>query len=431
MRYVLLVLVFIAGSLTGAVTARADEFTPESDVNDYIASAERNNPALEAAFLQWKAAAERTAQADALPNPKLTYSYYIEHVETRVGPQEQKFGFSQAFPWFGILGLKSEAASDRALAARYEFEKERLNLRREVSTAFHDYFYLGQSIRVTRENLNLLRQLEGVAQSVHSSGGPLSSVLRLQVEIAKLEERLASLADMRNPLAAHLNSVLNREIDAPLPWPAEPDRTDIQLDENEAMQQLEQANPELLRLDALISSAEKDSSIAHKESLPSFSLGVEYISTGDALMAGTPDSGKDPVIAMATLDIPLWRGKYRAAVREADYRREAQEMTRESREQQIRAQLTSAFFSYRDAGRKIELFGNTLVTQARQAMELAEESYRTGKADLQGLIDAQRQLLEFELMYARAQADKAVAAARIRELIGFEKPTGTGGTINE
>jgi hypothetical protein len=54
-------------------------------------------------FETWKAAIEQVPQARALPDPKFTYGYFIREVETRVGPQQQKFEIMQIFPWFGTI----------------------------------------------------------------------------------------------------------------------------------------------------------------------------------------------------------------------------------------------------------------------------------------------------------------------------------------
>ena len=81
---------------------QSDPNNPVS-LQDYLRYAALNNAGLKAAFEQWKAAMEQIPQAKSLPDPKFTYGYFIEEVETRVGPQRQKFGIMQVFPWFGKI----------------------------------------------------------------------------------------------------------------------------------------------------------------------------------------------------------------------------------------------------------------------------------------------------------------------------------------
>ncbi|MHC4153562.1 MAG: TolC family protein, partial [Planctomycetota bacterium] len=72
-------------------------------LQDYLRLAALNNAGLKAAFEEWKAALEQVPQARSLPDPRFTYGYYIREVETRVGPQQNRLGIMQVFPWFGEI----------------------------------------------------------------------------------------------------------------------------------------------------------------------------------------------------------------------------------------------------------------------------------------------------------------------------------------
>ena len=108
------------------------ELTGESGLGDYLAYAALNNPGLEAAFYDWKAALERVPQAESLPDPRFTYRYFIREVETRVGAQRQGFSLSQTFPWFGKLALRGGAAAEAARAEQQRFQAAKLKLFQQV-----------------------------------------------------------------------------------------------------------------------------------------------------------------------------------------------------------------------------------------------------------------------------------------------------------
>ena len=97
------------------------ELGETSTLDDYVLFALLNNPGLRASFDRWKAALERVAPARTLPDPRFTYANYIKEVETRVGPQEHKFGLTQTFPWLGKLDLRGEMALQ---AAHAEHQRE-------------------------------------------------------------------------------------------------------------------------------------------------------------------------------------------------------------------------------------------------------------------------------------------------------------------
>ena len=132
---------------------------------DYLRYASLNNAELKAKFEEWKAALEQIPQAKALDDPRFTYGYFIEEVETRVGPQRQKFGIMQVFPWFGKIEARTDIASAKAKAARQRYETTKLKLFRQVKAAFYEFAYLATAIDIAKQNLELLQHFEEVART--------------------------------------------------------------------------------------------------------------------------------------------------------------------------------------------------------------------------------------------------------------------------
>jgi len=408
-------------------TAAAIEASKESaplpaqpTLQDYLAYAALHNPGLQASFNHWKAALERVPQVKALPDPKFTYTAFIREVETRVGPQEQKFGLSQSFPWFGKLRLRGDVAMEGANSAYQRFQSRKLLLFYEVKNAYYEYYYLERAIAISNDNIQLLKHLESVAQAKARAGAPLSGVIRAQVELGKLDDHQRALTDLRGPISAKLNAALNRPHDAFLPWPKRAPFHDIDLREEDLFARLRENNPELKSLDSAIAGNEKAVELARKDSYPDFTLGVNYIDTSEALNLSTPNSGKDPVAAIFAVNVPIWRGKYKAAVQEAQQRREAAVNMRRNRGNLLEAELRLALYQYRDSGRKIDLFRDTLTPEAELSLNITEETYRAGKVDFLSLIDAQRLLLEFQLASERALANREQSLAKIEMLTGRE-----------
>ena len=123
----------------------------------YLNQTALHSPELEAAFYRWKAALERIPQVRALPDPRFTFAYYLENVETRVGPQEARLALFQTFPWFGVLDLKGDVAAQEANAAKAQYDALKLKIFYDVKKAFYEYAYLAQALRITREDIELLR----------------------------------------------------------------------------------------------------------------------------------------------------------------------------------------------------------------------------------------------------------------------------------
>jgi cobalt-zinc-cadmium efflux system outer membrane protein len=429
----------------GAASSRKQlpELNEASGLNDYLAYAALNNPQLESAFNRWKAALEMVTPARTLPDPRFSYGYYIQEVETRVGPQEDSLGISQTFPWFGKLKLQGQAAQSGADAAQQQYESAKLVLFDEVKQAYYELYYLGCAIDITKENVGLLQQFEQIAESKYRAGTAANGdVLKAQVELDKLRDRLRTLEDMQEPTDARLNAALNRPAEAPLLLPGDLGREKPSAGTGQLIAQLTAANsglnpnasssiqglltelqtnnPDLKSLDYQAERDQRNIALAKKQFFPDVTLGVNDIVTGPARAPNVTDSGKDAVIAGFSVNIPLWWGKYRAEERAAQSQYRATRAARQNQANLLSTHLKLAAFKYQDAERKVVLYRDALIPKADENIKVIQRSYQADKSDFLSLIDAERVLLEFQLTYERAVADREQGLATVEKLVGGE-----------
>ena len=124
-RFVLVISILIVLLPSTSASEEIKGATSLKTLSDYLSYAALNNAGLKAEFEQWKAALEQIPQSRALDDPKFTYSYFIEQVETRVGPQKNKFGIMQTFPWFGEIQARSRGEhGDGAVAVAIDGPRE-------------------------------------------------------------------------------------------------------------------------------------------------------------------------------------------------------------------------------------------------------------------------------------------------------------------
>ena len=135
-------------------------------------------------------------------------------------------------------------------------------------------------------------------------------------------------------------------------------------------------------------------------------------------MPGVTDSGKDPVMGLFSINIPLWHGSYGAGVREAKARRRAAELDQRDQENQILAKMRNVLFAFHDAERKTNLYRDALIPKARQSVQASATGYEGGQTDFISFLDAERVLLEFQLAYDRSRADHLQRLAELRALVG-------------
>jgi outer membrane protein TolC len=181
-------------------------------------------------------------------------------------------------------------------------------------------------------------------------------------------------------------------------------------------------NPELKALDFEITQRRSGIALAQKDYFPDFSLGMSYIETDESTVSSPRDNGKDPLIAIISINLPFWREKYDAGVREALSRHRAARRDKKEMENSLSSQLKMTMYLFRDAERKIDLYRDTLVPKARESLKVTESGFRAGIGTFSDLIDAERILLEFSLAYERALAEHGQELAKLEMLVGQEIP---------
>lgn len=382
----------------------------------------RRSPALTAAFERWRAALERAPQARSLPNPQLKLVHYLEEVETRVGPQRNRVGLMQKIPWPSKLTRSADAATFEAQRLRRELDDLRAALTLKVRLGWLDLYDLRRTIAVTRESMQVLDSYGKIAQiRFRTAGMRHPDVIRVQIEIGRLEDRLQSLTDRRRPLSAVLNALLDRRSDAEIPWPETvPEwlEADADLDVESLGKEIASANPELAALRQAVERAGALSERADAEFFPDFLFGVDVIDTGAAQNRNLRGSGKDPILLTFGLSLPIWGGRIQAGRREAQARQRSARSRLADRTRALESELQKALFDRRDAERKAALYDRTLIPKAEEAQRALSAAYQTGKGDFLSLLDIERTLLTYRLEFETALADSARAAARIQRLRG-------------
>jgi outer membrane protein TolC len=405
----------LATHATGASKAPAELETLE----DYLTRALSHNPGLTAFEQRYEAAIQRIPQAASLPDPKLQITHFVESVQTRTGPQENVIALSQTLPWFGKLSSRKEAASKKAEALWFAYQDQQLKLARAVSLAYYEYAYLGQAIRLAGENRDLLRKLEPIVETKVQGGADLNALLRLKVEIGKVDDRLQSLKQKKIAQSAKLGELLAMPEARGLPTPewAAP-AADLPAPASLAAD-IRANNPELQMLERKVASARARHKIARLEAYPDVTLGLNYIQVdAPKVNPTTPDAGQDPWGVTIAIDIPIWYPKYNAAKAEALASKRGFESEYHNRWNALRADLGASLAELKDAKRRLTLYGEELLGLAKQAVENSRTSYEGGRTGILEVIDSERSLLDLQLLYWRAAADAWQQRITIQTLAG-------------
>ncbi len=414
----------LCASFWGSDLFASEPFTGDS-LPEYLARALDVHPGVGAAEKRYQAAKLRAPQVSALPDPMLQVTHFVESVQTRTGPQENILVLNQRFPWFGTLDHKEKAATAEAEALWYDVQQQQLNLIRDLSEAFYEYGYTREALELTGRHLGYLSEWEPVVETRVKTGGNLNELLRLKVEIGKLNDSLQSLKQQRIRQSARLAEMLALQTDDLLPWPEISTPAPVEVPSGEPLDAwLEQQNPDLLKLQSRIHRAEALQEVAKLKSYPDFVVGANYIQVGDPVTeTAPPDGGEDAWGVTAAVSIPLQFGRNKAAREEAFSAREEATKAYEQKLNILRADVQAATADLADARRRIKLYGEELLPLADQAVKNTRTGYEGSRATLLELIDSERSQLDLQLLHERAVRDAAQHLIKLKTLLNLPPVT--------
>lgn len=381
-----------------------------------------NNPDVRAAYHRWKANEAKIPQAGALPDPQLSFNLMNLPVNTFDFDQEPMTGkqlaLMQMFPFPGKLGLKEDIAREGAGISGARYQEIRNQLVKHIKLTYFDIFYIDKAIETTRKNTDVLNDFSRIAASRYSVGkGIQQDVLRAQVELSKMEDKLISLRQKREALEAKLNALLNRPPATPVGKPVEPTADSIKITLSRLRELADQNRPLLNAWQAMIRQSEHRVRLAKKGYLPDFKLGVAYTQR-EVLRSGM--GGIDFFSGMVTMNLPLyfWR-KQNKSVEEAQYSSTTVSDKYSDVHNQVYSDLERTLSEARKNYRLLNLYQTGIIPQATQSLNSAIAGYQTDKVDFLTLLNNQITLFNFQLEYYRVLSDYNRALAELEAITGI------------
>ncbi|MFZ6052963.1 TolC family protein [Halocola ammonii] len=382
------------------------------DLTEYQKLAAENNPGLKAEYKEFEATLERAATVGSLPNPTLSFGYFLSPVETRVGPQQAKVSLSQMFPWFGSLSAKENRLKQQAEARFFVFEDSKNRLFLDVAKAYYPLVEVEEEMRLERENLDLWKNLKSfVTQQFESGKSPMSDVLIVEMSIRESKTKIEVLESRKEELKAEFNALLNREETEDVVI-----QTDLKIDGLEEMQtadSLIQNNPKLSVYDRQIESTRFAEEAAEKSGLPGVGLGIDYVVVGERSDVDLPDNGKDVVMPMVSVSLPIFRRQYKAAKREAQLMREGYELKKENVENELQAELSTAKARLFQKAEWVNLYERQ-IEEAQRILELLRSEYANSGTRFDEILRIRQKINEYEKLKVEALVGYHVELARIR-----------------
>ena len=254
------------------------------------------------------------------------------------------------------------------------------------------------------------------------SSGSMSDVLRIQTEMAELENNLEALLSNRKAAEARFNSLLNRDQSLPVQTSDSLTQKLFSVKDNAVLDSIILSNPMLSMLEAEANAYKAKAEMDKKMSLPMFGIGLQYSimakrSEEMARMSGMGNmNGMDMVMPMVKISIPIFRRKYNAQQRESRHYRQASELKYEDTLNQLHAEYIALKQQLADASRKIDLYAKQQ-DLSRSTWQLMIREFSAGTTSLTDIIQLERQLLDYSLKKSEAVAEYNTLVAGLEKLV--------------
>ena len=384
--------------------------TPDAGMSNFLAYALLNSPDVASAYNDWAASVERITVERSLPDPKLTFQAYIQDALTSLMP-----GLMQDLPGPGKLAVAARVATAESRAKYFAFESAVLQAAFDFKSAYYNLHFLDERLRINRQTLALLADLEATARSRNEVGkATLQDVYRAQIERDQLTTVITNLDDSRGSLFAQFKASLGLAHDQPdPPVPATFVSTPLDLNPDDLLATAFARNPRLKAAEAEVRLAEAAIAQARKSEVPDFSAGLQA-------EVYTPPF----YWPQASMTLPVWRDKIAAQIAAAQAGKRAAKARLTAGQIKLTVDFAARTYDYREITRNLALLENQLIPKARQSLEIARAAYLSGQIDFFNLMDAQRACLNFQLEDVQERTRREITLADLSLGIAGLAPPG-------
>ncbi|MGD9722642.1 MAG: TolC family protein [Pirellulales bacterium] len=391
-------------------------------VEDYVSYALQQNPQIQAKRNRVEAAAQRVPQAASLRDPTVAASGfpfppYV--LQTAGGRMTANVAASQEVPWFGKLRTKADAAEAEVNMARSELAAAELEVIEQVKRAYYELYFVQKSILITEQSRRLAVDLARIAEAKFKAAQvSQQDFLRAELEVQNVDAELIRLRQDLQVAQARVARLLHISPDTPVAALAQLAPEQLPNDLQNLYQRAIAARPELHAQLAAIQRDRHEVELAKLQYFPdvTFSAGWGGMTTAGAL-APTAD-GLSMVEVGLMANIPIYRKRLQAGVREAQSKTVASAREYDSLRDKTQQDVKDLFVEINAEKDLLRLFETQIVPTSDQTLQVSIPAYESGQTDILQLLDNWRDLLRYQIMQQRLEAQIRQSLASLDRVIG-------------
>lgn len=402
--------------LAMAAPATAQQPAPRLTVADAVSAALKSNPEIVAAQRRYDAARQRPIQEGSLPDPMVSAGYNASgnplpgaglgtEPTANIGVM-----VSQEIPYPGKRGARAAIASREADAQFQQIEAARLGVASRVKQAYYALASTYAVGAVLERNRELLATLLKISEQRYAVGqAAQQDVIKAQTELSLIELQQQRIQQLRRAREGDLNALLARPAGTPVGQPDDLAFAPFTEQLDGLIARAGANAPMLKREELMVERSRLAVDAARLEYKPDFSL-----SGGYAYAGAMPSMYEFRV----NVTVPLQRRRRAAAVAEQLSTADAARQTYESSRLALQGRLQEDFEMAGTAARLASMYRDTVLPQARLALESSMASYQTGRIDFLSVLTNFAMVLEYEMTYYDELTQLHQAISRLEEMTG-------------
>lgn len=382
------------------------------NLESFLEQAEANNSEVQAFELRYNISKEKVNEVNTLPNTEVSAGLFVSEPETRTGAQKARFSVKQMLPWFGSITARENYIAALSEVDYMDMVIIKRKLRLSVSQSYYRLYAIKKQQEVLAENIELLKNYEKLAlTSLEVGNATAVDVLRLQIRQNELRAQKEVLVLDYVSEESLFNNLLNREEEQPI------DLLDnlAVIEEQEELIWDVQLHPELLKYDRLYESVTQSEILNRKETNPDLGFGLDYIPVAERNDMSFSDNGKDIIMPMVTVSIPIFNSKFKSKTIQNDLRQEEISAQKMNQKNKLKTLLSKAISSRESARIKYNIQEKNY-RQAKDAEEILIKNYETGTINFNDVLDIQELQLKFQMNQIEAVKNYYMESALINYL---------------
>ena len=394
----------------------------EDSLAVYIAEAIRNNPALKSEYQAYQAQMANAQGAGVLSDPQLSVGLFPQAMHHVNGKQIATITIMQMFPWFGTLKAGREQMEYKAQEAYQKFREKSLSLAFDVEKQWYSILATQEKVKAVKRKRALLNDIKKVAIYLYKNytagrDTKMSDQLRLDAEEERLKEQTESLETQLTLQKQQFNITLHRQPNAALSLP---DSITLRQMPTFNWTEIERNNPKLAQYSAIQKAFKSQEEQTRAKGMPMIGVGLQYMLNGKVDMPMMPNmNGKDMVMPMVSVTIPIYRKKITSAIHSAQLMERSAAYNYQSQLDALQSTYLSIEQRADDIKRKLKLYESE-VSLLNRTLELMQKEYATGAASLTDILQTTRESIDYDLLKAEANAQYNTITAEAIQLLAHD-----------